>query len=181
MDRARYTQYLQMAFHQMRRRGAELRHAASILSGLDIKAGLVMRARAEDFHYQLIESDLEALGARPFPRVPKSVAAYREYWNGIDGPRVQEWLGAWFAIASMADPVREELLISAGTMGLTDSQSHFISVHFEADTEHLELIRNACLEHLEDPGSAVITGATRAGALWMAMHRGLRQAEGEAA
>ena len=140
-----------------------------------------MRARAEDFHYQLIEADLAALDASPYSEPPKSVEAYRRYWNGIDGPRVLEWLGAWFAIASVAAQLREEVLLSTRRMGLSDAQTRFARAHFELDAEHLKLIRGACLAHIEDPGSSVITGATRAGALWMAMHRSLQRAEGEAA
>ncbi len=181
LDRARYTQFLQLAFHQMRRRGAELRHAASILPQLEIKAALVMRARSEDFHFQLIESDLLALDAAPYPQAPKSVEAYRQYWNGIDGPRVLEWLGAWFAVASVTACMSDEILQSATTMGLSGDQSRFIRAHFAPNGEHLEGIRQACLEHIEDPGGSVITGATRAAALWIAMHRGLHQEEGEAA
>ncbi len=180
-DRARYTQFLQLSFHQMRRRGAELRHAASILPELDVKAALVMRARAEDFHFQLIESDLEALDAAPYPEAPKSVLAYRQYWNGIDGPRVLEWLGAWFAVASVTEQVGDEIHRSAARIELSEEQTRFIRAHFDAKSEHLEVIRDACLTRAEDPGGSVITGATRAGALWMAMHRGLRREEGEAA
>lgn len=158
-----------------------MRHAASILPQLDVKAALVMRARSEDFHFQLIAYDLLSLDAAPYPKAPKSVEAYRQYWNGIDGPRVLEWLGAWFAVASVTASVRDELLQSGATMGLSADQSRFIRAHFAPNGEHLEVIREACLEHIEDPGGSVITGATRAGALWLAMHRSLRQEEGEAA
>lgn len=182
MNRDQYIRYLQIAHHQLRNRGAELRHAASILTDLDTKAGLVLRARAEDFHYRLAVADLSTLDATPTPNIPRSVQRYRAYWRGIDGGRVMEWLGAWHAVLSVAPYAERELARAGRRLSLDENTLKFARTHFTGDWPHAQQIHAFCAAQIEaGKGAPIITGAAHALRLWTGMHHRLSASEGAAA
>jgi len=160
-----YRRFLDRMVHYTRGSGARLRWAAERATTPARRGLFAELAREEAGHHRLAEADLAAFGEAPRPEPPALVRDFDASWRAGDE---LTWLGALFALESVAGHLGADARASLGRLGLRREQARFVLVHLDADLEHgaatAALVRAAL-------GEAVRAAATRAAAFWVELHR----------
>jgi hypothetical protein len=164
--RARYLALLSACYHYTRDNGRQLRRAADLAPNDDLREFFSDMADDEQDHYLLAEADLKAVGAQVAGPAQSAIIAFADYWYRICPADYFQFLGATFALESLAGYLRTQALAGLSVLGLRPRESRFIRTHLEADAEHGTRVAEMCTRYLPAQSADIISGAEVAAWYW---------------
>ena len=163
---ARYQRFLDHMVHYTRGSEARLLHAAAHAPA-PLQPYFRELAADERGHYRLAEADLAAFGLTATQAPLAAVEAFDRAWRDFTAPG---WLGALFALESVAQHIAADAAHHLARLALAKDQARFVFVHLQADVEH----GGDAAAHVAALGAsdrAIALAAARvAGAFWIELH-----------
>jgi pyrroloquinoline quinone (PQQ) biosynthesis protein C len=124
-------------------------------------------AADERNHYKLAEADLAAFGLTTTQTPLATVEAFDRAWRGFTAAG---WLGALFALESVASHIARDAATNLARLGLTKDHARFIFVHLQADVEHGQAAADHVKALSADERAAALAAARIAGEFWIDLH-----------
>ena len=162
---AGYQCFLDHMYHYTRGSEARLLHAAAHAGSRT--AYFAELAADERSQYRLAEADLAAFGRTISEAAPPAVAVFDRIWRTWTTPG---WLGALYALESVAAHISNDAQRHLGRLGIAKDQARFILVHLSADAAHgADAVRQ--LSALAEPDAeAARAAAWLAAEFWIELH-----------
>lgn len=164
---ASYQRFLDHMFHYTRGSGARLEWAAEHAGPEAQRAYFAELARDEAHHYRLAEADLAAFGRTPSATPPPAVGDFDASWQRWTA---SGWLGALYALESVAEHLAADTQRHLGRLGLGRDQARFVLVHLTADVGHGAMTAAQLDGALAADRHATLTAARSAADFWVGLH-----------
>ncbi len=163
----RYQRFLDHMFHYTRGSGARLDWAAAHADAEPQRAYFAALARDEAHHYRLAEADLTAFGRTPSPTPPAAVIDFDARWRQWTA---SGWIGALYALESVAEHLAADTQRHLGRLGLGRDQARFVLVHLTADVGHGAMTAAQLDAALVADPHQVMAAARSAADFWVGLH-----------
>ncbi len=166
-----YIDFLDMMYHYTLGSEGRLLHAMKLTSNEELKELYHHLSEEEVDHYELALADLKSFGKEPEKETPGVVEDFQKYWESISAENSYEYLGAVYALESVADHIAGKAKQELARLGLNNTNATFVLVHLEADEEHGGLCHKLCADQGAEQSEATLRGAQEAAKFWIALHQ----------
>jgi hypothetical protein len=163
---AGYQRFLDHMVHYTRGSEARLLHAAEHAPPA-LQPYFRELAADERSHYKLAEADLASFGLKSSTTPLAAVEAFDRAWREWTAPG---WLGALYALESVAQHIAADAAKNLARLGLTKEQARFVFVHLQADVEHGGDAAERVAALAAGDREAALAAARIAGEFWIALH-----------
>ncbi|MEO7735380.1 MAG: ferritin-like fold-containing protein [Kofleriaceae bacterium] len=163
---ARYQRFLDHMVHYTRGSEARLLHAAEHAPA-PLHPYFRELAADERSHYRLAEADLASFGLAASHAPLPAVEAFDRAWRDFTAPG---WLGALFALESVAQHIAADAARHLARLELAKDQARFVFVHLQADVEHAAGASEHVTTLTPTDRAAALAAARIAGEFWIELH-----------
>jgi Iron-containing redox enzyme len=163
---ARYQRFLDHMVHYTRGSAARLLHAAAHAPA-PLQPYFRALAADERGHHRLAEADLASFGLAVSPAPLAAVVAFDRAWRDFTAPG---WLGALFALESVAQHLAPDAARELARLGLAHDQARFVVVHLQADVEHGAAAADHVAAMAPGDRATALAAARIAAEFWIELH-----------